>query len=986
MYQDVKVIAQACHALLTGQKINSRDYPGHIVSAFLDQLRIMHAGFFIAPEPQSYVRTKQIAEIDQKYMGQTDVHPLPLALVSEARNLKEFCVNQGLQVPAFEILGLHLDKRADWRSGEPFQLGKGKVGVLLPGDINALWQLASLIEFRKSQPSNVYHTQPIIIQNSGHFWEPMLRTNVGGWTTDERKLNRLNIFVTHGMSETAELLASLDRLPRIVPNELDISFTTQIAAQNSDDIFATGDPIKFGQSKDAHKTYGSGSFRRSMEIFGPSEIPPEETYSLEGNAAYKMKAFYDVLRSIGRDQILHLLARRGYKDISNIKIVINDGGLGFCLENSSGKRYIDLFTADEFPDSVDRLNPIQMGPGVELAEMRKTIGMQAAMAKLERSVANVVADNPEFTRDDLVAYDGSVFMSVPLTRLLEAIDAKEEFDLHQFGVISVFSGQRLQVSPQPFGMSQHDVPQTEHYLMPPDSTLVRAEIKDWHMQTNAPNVTSISLLKQAMGITATEAAAISRAKDIKYSLKMGVLGVSDALTCLTPTPTYDALKRTLRRDFGISTQQGPDYWYRFAIQDPDQASDQAERGFFNQVLDQAARGVPMTGYLSGLTRLFDASRIVYVDKSYHQPKSEVKKLITHLAMLEGVVRNQVFRNNDVVVNTDAVSDLLKDIRWKQYLGLVQQKTEHLFIPVTNVEEAAEIIANRVRQGHDSVTELQAQYYTDGQIELDDCMKVTVYLSATNKNKTLSNQVHRLGYLLGLNGFSVKVGGGNEGLMRELADGFQLAKQELSAKGYEFPSQLILIQCAHTEAIEKRYDGGGIFRSHVDIAPRMADLQATDMEVFGASGTGGTQEAHCSFLSRKQGLINPSRTPFIFFNQQLQSPEGQVGVHDQYRGMFSREFYRDINADNWVMTPEEVVAQASAHRTKILATSAIKLSDVRRSLSAAHHHAADPKPAMSRGYKWFVPPYPMYTGPEGGLPAPNAAHLPLAAAVPEKKLA
>jgi hypothetical protein len=223
--------------------------------------------------------------------------------------------------------------------------------------------------------------------------------------------------------------------------------------------------------------------------------------------------------------------------------------------------------------------------------------------------------------------------------------------------------------------------------------------------------------------------------------------------------------------------------------------------------------------------------------------------------------------------------------------------------------------------------------------------------------------------MAVNGFSLKVGGGNDGLMRAAADGFQRGKAELQNKGHVFPNQLILIQCIDTESIEKAYDGGGIYRCHPTIEAREADLQNTDFVIAGAGGAGTDEEIFAEFYSRLNGLTDSTKKPFILFNQQIQTKDGLVGVHDPYRDIFDNEFLKKMNV-SFVMTSEEILARAIAHRSRLFNEShVISLQDLRMGLMSKYVEKGDSQLTYGKSFsiKRFISPLGIYTGQEGHLP-------------------
>ena len=278
-----------------------------------------------------------------------------------------------------------------------------------------------------------------------------------------------------------------------------------------------------------------------------------------------------------------------------------------------------------------------------------------------------------------------------------------------------------------------------------------------------------------------------------------------------------------------------------------------------------------------------------------------------------------------------------------------------------------------RQGEEKARPVERRYYSDGRKQNPECMVMTLYASATNCNKGLQDQVDRTCYLAALNGFTLKIGGGNQGLMKAGADAFLRGKAELRAKGYAFPNQLIPVQCADTEAIELPYRPDGIegieeedwiYRCHPHIESRKLDLHTNDVPVAAAGGSGSDEEILSELLARCDGLIDPSAHPFMFFNQQMESPEGVVGVYDPYRRIFSEEFLRQMNV-RWATSPEAVIDHAYTHRLHREAgkEQAVPLSSLRQVLADA---AAGGNGEGAVSIRQFLPPYRLFLGREGEL--------------------
>lgn len=952
MLNEAALFERAALTLLRGEKIN-QSFNTLIAMPLYNLLQRMHAAHLIAAEPQSYVQLIRNAGFDTKFLGNTHIHPQSSALLEEAQSLLSVCEQKGKPISNFEIFGLNHDKRSAWRDEDDFKIDQGKVGVLVPGDITSLWQAMNLIRQRTENPE-VRFTSPIIIQNTGHFWESLFTNSTAHWSKEVKALERLNIFVSAGAVETADILATVPFGRKMDAQDVQLKLTDAPPVLAEQEVFFTTDSVKLGHTiRGQEHFYAGDSVRRGIDVIGPFPSADEQTYSLEGNADDKMGGTYErhakLVATIGRAGVEKLYTDAGL-DVAKVKVITNDGGWLTTLENKSGERKIDLFPERLFPNTAHKLNPIQMGPGVEYAYMKRTDGLEYMMTNLEKRVGEIVErPGSRFRRGDLSVYDTSVFMSVPLSRMLDAIEAGDPYDAAELGVVSVFASHKLGIADKPYRGPYTGVVDTIDYFIPKEphgNLLTRSQIPDWFMR--GPNVEAHRLSKMVRNVVPREAETVEAGH--KSKINMGILGSLDALTQRRSSDALDDLKARLLAEFKVSTRLGPQYWDTY-------------RNRPELVLKQAG-GSTNTAYLAGTRKMLDSSRVFFAGNTSRETLSDKQK-VKHLGpILDASVRNQVFNHIDLVIDADSpVGKIALDlIQRKQELGFVQQRTEHIAHFVQGNEAAASKINEIVRRKPIHTKQIKRQFFSDGQVEKHDCATAVVYCSATNCNKALLNQYDRLGYLLAINGFSLKVGGGNDGLMKAVADGFNKGKKELLEKGYDFPNQLILIQCVDTEAIEKRYEGEGLYRCHGSIKPRMADLQQALVHINGAGGLGSDREYLGDLESRMEGLIDPAKNQMIWFNNQMQTTKGTVGVHDFYKDTFSTQFLKGLGADNWTLTAEETVAQACLFREKQMFEHTLPLANLRATLKDAHNKAA-----LAQPIGHFRPPFNTWLGVTGELP-------------------
>ncbi len=275
-------------------------------------------------------------------MGLTDVHPIGLALYNSAEKLKSVCEQIGQKVANFEVLGLNWDKRNSWRAQPAFTLDEGKVGVMLATDVASLWQAMSLIRQRLSGSDK--SKTPLIIQNDFYLLDYIFSTNDLNTDDKRKKLQKYGIYFSFGAPDTVAQLASFDMVEMIAPTDISLAMTSFPHVTAPVYAFATTDIKKTNEKKIGLKSSGAaGTIRTIYDILGRYEITPEEQYSYEGNAAEKMEALIKYLRLQGSDFVRRQFRFHGYADLSQVQLMVNDGGLGICLENEKGQRFTNLF-------------------------------------------------------------------------------------------------------------------------------------------------------------------------------------------------------------------------------------------------------------------------------------------------------------------------------------------------------------------------------------------------------------------------------------------------------------------------------------------------------------------------------------------------------------------------------------------------------------------------------------------------------------------
>ncbi|HAJ89450.1 MAG TPA: hypothetical protein DCM27_00300 [Rhodospirillaceae bacterium] len=163
---------------------------------------------------------------------------------------------------------------------------------------------------------------------------------------------------------------------------------------------------------------------------------------------------------------------------------------------------------------------------------------------------------------------------------------------------------------------------------------------------------------------------------------------------------------------------------------------------------------------------------------------------------------------------------------------------------------------------------------------------TIYCSASNKNAVWKTEIESYGRFLALTGIDLKLGGGNDGMMKAAADGYMKGLDQLVNQGKPPKGTLHLIQCDDTVTIEGDYEIPEHFRHlsryidrrcYATIEGRRYDLQRSHMSVGGPGGLGTFEEVDCELLAERNG---EKKLHLYLFSQSFPQPDGQIGyVYD-----------------------------------------------------------------------------------------------------------
>ncbi|HNS43868.1 MAG TPA: hypothetical protein PKH37_01415, partial [Alphaproteobacteria bacterium] len=621
------------------------------------------------------------------------------------------------------------------------------------------------------------------------------------------------------------------------------------------------------------------------------------------------------------------------EDPLHLNVMTNDGGNAFFMENMEGRRYIDFFSGTCFPETVDVMNPIQAGPGVELAPLKQAVGMDTAVTRVFKKAREVCESDPDFTINDLCSFDTSINMSISVGSffdLFEEMKASGEFGsdediIHEIAAYHVFavgSTQKLGLLEDPRYPPNtiEKVAETDHVLLADtEKGLSRAEIPGWYM--SGPNVLSFSrLMAQAHG--ELPSAELGGPAD---KLRRIMIGVPQMLTGPSGTDQYYTMLKHLK-DMGVRTRQGPDIWWKFR---PDSFVPEKRGGRHAELSLVRSFDMSARVHRAGVKRLLDDSDVLYIPADT-ELSGGTAELYHYLLTFSGAVRRQLLLESAplVIMERGPFADkFIEVVKSLKSVGLVGQKIEDIVTLTNGPEESADAIGKYFERFRPHKIEYKEEKRRRSRKhEHRGPYMVTGFGSAKSTHKEFIEKAYQSAYLFAINGMSLKVGGGNDGVMRALAEGFLRGKQVLRERGHMFPNQIILIQCHETESIEGKYIPSSdiqvlkrdvIHYSYPNIEGRRYDLVQTNLAVDFGGGIGTCEEDLDVQIDVASNSSNSAKkkTRRMIFNQMVKGNNGgQVGIWDAYIEHFGH--LSSLDTSSVVMTVGELVTQADWHRRSI----------------------------------------------------------------------
>lgn len=850
--------ADVSSRIVKGEKINPSGYNDSLIQALKALSARMYTGFFSPLEPQSLIIEEGWGDKEIADMGLTTLHPLMGGALKEAQRVLKNNADAyvfGNMATGRSVVALST------------RLGNPVPTVLAKGDFVALAEATAEIKYR-FQHYNEIPFPPLIIQD-WKFWgnlftiEPAFRQDI----------KKLGIFFSNSDEETSRILEQHWE-------EVKWSDAGNFPASNAPytvkkphNLFASTDQIKTGHNFMAHNSY-DGELNAAHTILGPSRIPVEETKSYAGNALVKMIALMRLS-----------LSRLKGNETDNTVLSVHDGGVCFFLMNEKNERYTQLFTDKNFfPTSAELMNAILAGPGVELAEFYKSFpNFKMAMDAMWAKVDEVCHTDKRFKPTDLQGVDTAVQMAIPakdffnLYEQYRAVhrDWNEEQICERIALAHaaiVGETQKTKILRKPQFNSEPLSVDTEHYIeaegYPGKS---RAQVPEW-IQTG-PNATSYHMLMNAIGATSlVDEGQNGYWRDGKINIKIAVPGMLSGLSAKDSNNPSE-LKSQLGK-YDIKFRMGAEYWRHFRdVNGSNSASED-----FKHVADN---------HRQNIRKILETHDFLYIPKDC-VPATPRQKEDFLLLISSAMVQRQVLKRRApyiVMEKGPFADDVIEIFRSLKNAGLIGQRFEHLVHLTDDPVQSAEVINAIARMTRPTVRE---SLRLDNVSKVDDPENytVTIYCSASNKNAMWKTDVEKYAYFLALKGVDLKLGGGNDGMMKAAADGYMRGLAKLVGQHKEPKGKLHLIQCKDTVTIEGDYeipeqyqhlDKYIMRRSYETIEERRYDLQRSHMAVGGPGGLGTFEEIDCEFIAKSNG---EKELNMYLLSQSYTQPDGQIGyVYD-----------------------------------------------------------------------------------------------------------
>lgn len=807
--------------IVRGEKIDRHAYDPHLIQELESIAARMYTGFFTVYEPQALIIQEGWSDKEIGFMGLSTLHPLTTPLLKEAKSITA-------EETDFFVYGALAQGRTENTER------KNKPAVLAKGDFVSLLQVMDDITHRL-QHSNPSELPPIIIQNP-EYWGGIFKDN-------EFDFSRIGVTFTRNTKDTYRVLAEQStKHPAVTEDQGSLS---SYRLNNPVNVFATTDHIKHIQVSVA-QAQRNGELRVAHTVVEPYQIPEEQQYSYPGNAWVKMV------------NIMEVALKRDLRDSGGqqINLMVNDGGLAVFLMNKRGQRAIDIYTDEVFfPTSAHVMNQVLSGPGVELAELYKSSpNFDSVVDATYRKVDTVCKTDPRFKPSDLRVFDTTVQMCIPLAefrRLYDEYSLKnpargrrdicEDIARHHTVCVADVQSTKLLRHPRIAGNPlSHD---TTHFLEASGCAgRSRAEIPEWI--EDSPNVRTFHMMMDAMDVP-TAAVNAARTMEHRRNPKIAVPGM--LFGSRANTSATRLLKEELK-EFGINWRLGTEYWRRFNIA--------AASGITNQFSDAA--------YLhrKHVRDVLAEHDFLYIPRDC-APTSLRERLEYLLLVSSAMVQRQVFKKDAPFIIMERgpfADDVIMMFSALKNMGLIGQQFDHLVTLTDTPAQSARAI-DGIMHMIPATIRPHVPSKDRQQINMPDNMTVVAYCSAGNKNKQWLPDAILVGRHLAMNHIDLKLGGGKDGMMKAVADGYMAGLDELIKRGETPRGRMHLIQCKDTQTLEGNYEippayahlqNYVVSRCYDTIEERRYDLQKSHMPIVLAGGVGTFEEILCELIAVHAG--------------------------------------------------------------------------------------------------------------------------------------
>lgn len=861
--QRLAAYADISKKIMEGNKVSRADCATAIFEELESLATRMYTGFFMPYEPQALFMQEGWGNEEIHLMGQSIIHPLAKRSCDAANFLNG-------TMGDFAVYGIDADRRYDVCFEENGYSKKEKCPhVLVKGDFATLAQVTDdlLMRIRHPNPSSL---PPIIIQDK-EFWGSLFQDESFDYSS-------LGIVFTADEDETKVALSKCVTDKNVHTNfHPEREYTGEIV-----NVFATTDHIKFDQQLAAQVGY-KGKTEIAHGVVGPYQIPEEKTNSYTGNALEKLR------------NIMEISLERGLKDTAQHRhnLVVHDGGLAIYLMNEKGERSTEIFIDKEFfPYSAGVMNRILSGPGVELAELYKSAPNLDVVIKAVFEKVDVICKNDSrFKPTDIRVTDTVVQMAIPLEELQARYEtysahfpAKSRRELCQMiahrHASQVFDAVNLKLLREPQYDSAPLSTDTTHFLTYGKGGQSRAESPAWIV--DCPTVTTFQMLMRQFGIQPDEKPAENvfyLSQPIKIAFPQMLFG-----NVMSVDGATNALKKILSDKYKINWNKGPRFWRDFVSA----ASGVSASDDFKQAASLHRKNI---------RDILDKHDFLYIPSKF-DPKTPEQWLQSMLLMVSAMVQRQVFKPEAprIVLERGKFADeVIAMFKSLKNMGLVGQQFDHLVKLSDSLEDSAHYISEMSRIiSHKMVDHKHA--VSPAEIPPLNNLTAVVYCSASNKNGEWVPDAVQVGRELARRNIDLKLGGGKDGMMQAVADGYLEGLAERDVRGDTPTCKLHLIQCTATQTIEGDYVLPEQYahlvnyierRCHGSIEERRFDLQQSHIPLGLAGGLGSFEEFDCELIAEMYGEKDSEDFELHLLSQSGRQPNGSVASVYDYFDKFMR---------------------------------------------------------------------------------------------------